>query len=65
MTFWTDNPERDAERDYEEREPKKIGVCEECSDPIYDGEDYYEIDGDMLHEDCLYDWAHKYKVRAS
>lgn len=62
MRLWTDNPERDAERHYEDTKPKKIGVCEHCSDPIYDYEEYYVIHGDMIHDDCLRDWAEQYKV---
>lgn len=63
MIMWTDNPERDAERYYEETKPKSIGVCEHCSDPIYDYEDYYDIDGDMVHEDCIRDYAERWLVR--
>lgn len=36
---------------------KYIGICDECSDPILEGEDYYEIDGLLLHEDCLREYA--------
>ena len=64
MTFWTDNPERDAERYYEETKPKRIGVCEQCSDAIYEDDEHYDIDGDMIHWDCLRDWADEhYRVR--
>ena len=63
MILWTDNPERDAARYYEENKPKKIGVCEQCSDPIYEGDDHYDIDGDMVHWDCLTDYMDKYRVR--
>ena len=47
-----------------EREPEYIGNCEHCSDVIYDDEDYYDIDGVLLHEDCLKDWADEYKRKA-
>lgn len=36
---------------------KTIGICEHCSDVIYAGEDYYEIDDILLHEDCLREYA--------
>lgn len=63
MDFRTNDPARDAERYYEETKPKSIGVCEHCSDPIFEGEDYYDIHGDMIHEDCLREWAdEQYKV---
>lgn len=40
-----------------------IGNCENCSDPILAGEDHYNIDGVILHEDCLWDWAEQFMVR--
>lgn len=43
-------------------EPKQIGVCAECGDPIYDGECRYEIQDELIHGDCLYDWAETYRV---
>lgn len=63
--MWTNNPARDAERYHEHLEDsgKKIGVCEHCSDPIFEGEDYYDIDGDMVHEDCIRDYAERWLVR--
>ena len=38
-----------------------IGNCENCSEPIFKGEEHYEIDDILLHEDCLYDWASQFK----
>lgn len=40
---------------------ERIGTCDACSDPIYKSDDYYDIDGVLLHEDCLTDWAAQYK----
>lgn len=61
IILWTSDPVRDA-RVYEEwTRPKSIGVCEQCSDLIFDFEDYYEINGNMVHEDCLTDWAEQFK----
>ena len=34
-----------------------IGICEHCSDPITAGEEFYSIDGILLHEDCLSEFA--------
>lgn len=43
-------------------EPEDIGTCEACREAIKSGETHYNIEGDLLHEDCLLDWAWKYKV---
>lgn len=39
--------------------PEEVVVahCDCCGDEIYEGEDVYEIDGDLIHEDCLWDYA--------
>ena len=34
-------------------EPKGLTRCDECGEPIYDGEEYVEVDGYMYHETCL------------
>lgn len=36
-------------------DPEVFARCEICGEPIYDGEDYYEIDGQRYCEDCVYD----------
>lgn len=38
-------------------EDKVFGYCDQCGGEIYEGEDIYEIDGDIIHEDCLLDYA--------
>ena len=43
-------------------EPPVIGTCEACRAEIHAGEDHYNIEGDLLHDDCLLDWAWKYRV---
>jgi hypothetical protein len=67
MMFYTDDPIRDAERHQawqdSQQESDTIGWCEHCGEPIYAGEDYYEIYGEIIHEDCLRDWAEKHLVR--
>lgn len=45
-----------------QRAPQAIGVCAACGDDIYEDEDHYEIDGELVHEDCLELWAGEYKV---
>lgn len=39
---------------------EEIGTCVECGDPIGYGEEYYDIEGELLHWDCLREWAEKY-----
>lgn len=63
--MWTDEPARDAEEYDREMEHRRwrnrVGRCCVCEDPIYATEEYYDIDGEMLHDDCLREWAAEYK----
>lgn len=43
-------------------EPTPVGHCVTCKEPIYGPDDYYEIDGDLIHDDCLTDWAKQFRV---
>lgn len=45
-------------------EPRQIGTCAGCGDPIYENESHYEIDGEQIHEDCLDRWAEQFRVKA-
>ncbi len=45
------------ERPLEPPEDKIFGYCDHCGGEIYEGEDIYEIDGDIIHEECLLDYA--------
>ena len=39
-------------------EPKSIGKCKYCDEPIYVGDEYVEVcDGELYHEDCFLDTA--------
>lgn len=42
--------------------PQIIGECVECGDLIYDFEGSYDIEGELIHKECLEDWAKKYEV---
>lgn len=46
---------RSACPEYVEPEAEKIGECEICGDPIEEGQDYFDIDGNKYHEDCFTD----------
>ena len=47
-----------------EKEAEIVGICESCREEIRADETYYDIEGDLLHEDCLLDWAWKYRREA-
>lgn len=52
--FYTDNPVLDAERyaDEQEEELERLPVCEYCCKHIQD-DYFYEINGEVICEDCL------------
>lgn len=37
-----------------------VGHCAYCGGEIYEGDTVYRIDSDLIHEDCLYDFAKDY-----
>lgn len=55
MSCW-DIPERSLEPP----EDVPVGYCEHCGGEIYEGETVYRIDGQLIHEDCLWDFAKEY-----
>lgn len=67
MPFRSDDPARDFDRwDWEQersRERHYLYKCAQCSEPVYDYEEYYDFDGDKVHEDCMLAWVEQYKVR--
>lgn len=40
-------------------EPKKVGSCEDCGEPIYEGDDIIEYNGESWHEDCFWEKHHR------
>lgn len=56
----TDDPIRDAEN-HANREVPEVGICEVCHEPIHPWEDYYDVEGTLLHDDCGLDWLKQYK----
>ena len=38
-------------------EPNSIGECIECCKPIYIGENYAIIQGELFHEECLEEFS--------
>ena len=47
-----------------ETQAEIVGICESCRGEIRADETYYDIEGDLLHEECLLDWAWKYRREA-
>ena len=47
-----------------ETQAEIVGICESCRGEIRADETYYDIEGDLLHEECLLDWAWKYSREA-
>ena len=41
-------------------DPTVVHKCAHCGAEIYEGDEYYEIDGVSYCEDCLYDGAYDY-----
>ncbi|MEG2687390.1 MAG: hypothetical protein RR954_09790 [Christensenellaceae bacterium] len=37
-----------------------IGYCVVCKEEVYAGEEYYEIDSELVHDECLDEYAHQY-----
>lgn len=40
---------------------KEIGTCEYCGDSIFEGDEHYDIKGELVHWGCLRDWASEYR----
>ena len=71
--FFTDDPVRDQmryEAGIEEMDAKREYItCDRCGgkiykrDEFYDGDSYYEIEGQNLCEDCAVVWLEDQRVR--
>ncbi|WHH58285.1 hypothetical protein [Petroclostridium sp. X23] len=42
------------------QDTEELHRCDECGGEIYPGEGVYEIEGDIIHERCLGDYAKGY-----
>lgn len=45
-------------------EERVAGQCDECKGEILEGETIYDMDGVLLHEDCLWDYARPFRKTA-
>lgn len=37
--------------------PRVVCQCEYCHEEVYEGDDVYNIDGEIIHEDCFVDYC--------
>jgi len=49
--------ERISERPLDPPEDVVADYCNHCGGEIYEGETVYRINGRLIHEDCLWDFA--------
>ena len=65
MRYYSENPVEDFNRwdaDMEQsRMRRRRGKCMVCVEDIDEGEPHYDIEGDLIHIDCLEAWAEEYK----
>lgn len=38
-------------------DPQTVYTCKYCGEPIVQGDEFFEVDGDHYHEDCFTDCA--------
>lgn len=38
-------------------DPPTVYTCKHCGEPIVQGDEFFEVDGDHYHEDCFTDCA--------
>ena len=55
---------RTASPDYDEAEDIVFCKCSTCSYDIYEGEECYDVDGDMVCDGCTHDYMRQYRVVA-
>lgn len=69
--MFTNDPVKDAENWFGREDPRPIlGNCPICGEPVYgeddgwDADDAYELDGEVIHSDCVFKYLDKngYKI---
>lgn len=58
--FAKDDPIADA-REYANRPIPNRGKCCICHKPILIWETYYEIEDELIHDDCIFDWVSQFR----
>ena len=59
--FVAEEREREARLEREVLE-YGIGVCEFCGEPVLSYDDYYNVDGKLIHGECGLDWLWQFKA---
>lgn len=54
-----DAHERKMERAEKEH---MIGCYAVCDEAVYDYDSYYDINGELVHDDCGLDWLMEYRI---
>lgn len=54
----------EPERPIEQPEPEIVGACDRCKIELYEGDPYYDCDGNDLCEDCAQAWLEQHKCIA-
>lgn len=44
------------------KQAEVIGYCAECDEEIVEGESHYNFYGELVHYECLREWAERYAV---
>lgn len=58
--YFRDDPVADAE-EYANRPTPIVGRCVECGKAIATWEIRYEIQGDLICDDCIYEWLAQFR----
>jgi hypothetical protein len=55
-----DNPVADAEEHFSREIPSR-GRCVICKRPIPTWDQYYQIENELVCEECIYDWLEQFR----
>lgn len=44
-----------------EKPAEVVGTCAQCREAVLANEEYYDIESELIHWDCLREWAKKYE----
>lgn len=47
-----------VDEEWPDEELQIVYYCSDCGEPIYEGDDYYEIAGDIICEKCIDNYKH-------
>jgi len=58
---WLEGPAYDTWKTTPPDEPETKCKCSKCEEELYEGDDYYELDDEILCEDCAEEWLSLHK----